>query len=176
MGGTVHPLIFDPGTLTDAFIEAELVPIDPGTYLLVVSTGPNHIQMAAMDLTIGGPNPHIITEHGPTFNTAIGVNALVENTTGDRNTASGAGALQSNTTGFRNTASGVSALFNNTTGFNNTASGFGALVSNTTGSSNTASGVAALELNTTGSTSPDYAKDLNPSEIWAQKKGRSSLI
>ena len=24
--------------------------------------------------------------------------------------------------------------------------------------------------------SPDYAKDLNPSEIWAQKKGRSSLI
>ena len=23
---------------------------------------------------------------------------------------------------------------------------------------------------------PDYAGDLNPSEIWAQKKGRSSLI
>ena len=24
--------------------------------------------------------------------------------------------------------------------------------------------------------SPDYARDLNPSEIWAQKKSRSSLI
>ena len=25
-------------------------------------------------------------------------------------------------------------------------------------------------------TSPDYARDLNSSEMWAQKKGRSSLI
>ena len=24
--------------------------------------------------------------------------------------------------------------------------------------------------------SPDYARDLNPSEMWAQKKSRSSLI
>ena len=28
----------------------------------------------------------------------------------------------------------------------------------------------------TGTISPDYAGDLNPSEMWAQKKGRSSLI
>ncbi len=26
------------------------------------------------------------------------------------------------------------------------------------------------------STNPDYARDLNPSEIWVQKKSRSSLI
>ena len=83
-------------------------------------------------------------------NTALGGSALGSNTTGDFNTASGDSALQRNTTGERNTASGHAALFNNN-GSSNTASGFTALVRNTTGNANTASGVSALFSNTTGS-------------------------
>jgi hypothetical protein len=52
-------------------------------------------------------------------NTAIGVNALLNNTTGASNTASGGNALFSNTTGTNNTASGADALSFNTTGINN---------------------------------------------------------
>jgi Chaperone of endosialidase len=93
------------------------------------------------------PNVIIDTVLG---NTAIGVEALLSNTTGTDNTASGVLALASNTTGSSNTASGIFALLANTTGFNNTASGRSAAQFNTTGSSNTASGFAALLANTTG--------------------------
>jgi hypothetical protein len=85
------------------------------------------------------------------YNTAVGVNGLLSNTTGRFNTATGVGALQSNTTGSSNTADGVNALQSNTTGSSNTATGVGALQNNTTGSSNTADGVNALRSNTTGS-------------------------
>ena len=160
--GALVELMVNFSTLTDAFIEAELGAIDPGTYSLVVSTGPNQIQMAAMDVTIGAvgpegpegpsgtPNPNIITEDSPTFNTAIGVSALVSNTTGKQNTAVGSRALLNNTTGTGNTASGESALGSNTTGKSNTATGVNALVKNTSGDKNTASGVNALNRNTTG--------------------------
>ncbi len=84
-------------------------------------------------------------------NTATGASALGANTTGERNTASGDEALTSNTEGRSNTASGASALTSNTEGISNTAGGDGALFSNTTGRSNTASGVVALADNTTGS-------------------------
>ena len=94
---------------------------------------------------------HIITEGDPIFNTALGIGALVSNTTGFGNTATGASALFSNTTGERNTASGASALVSNSEGSSNTASGTVALGSNTTGERNTASGTFALEDNTTGS-------------------------
>ena len=93
------------------------------------------------------PNVIIDTVLG---NTAIGVEALLSNTTGTDNTASGVLALASNTTGSSNTASGIFALLANTTGLNNTASGRSAAQFNTTGSSNTASGFAALLANTTG--------------------------
>ena len=83
-------------------------------------------------------------------NTAIGFQALNQNTTGTGNTATGIDALYSNTTGGGNTAAGIYALFSNTTGFNNTANGHTALYSNTTGHSNTANGVFALIINTTG--------------------------
>ena len=83
-------------------------------------------------------------------NTASGVNALQNNTTGNHNTASGQAALYSNTTGNQNTASGQAALYSNTTGNYNTASGQAALHSNTTGNYNTASGMNALQNNTTG--------------------------
>jgi trimeric autotransporter adhesin len=84
------------------------------------------------------------------INTAIGVQALYNNTTGDANIASGFSALFSNTTGNLNTASGIQALFSNTQGSLNTASGPNALFSNTTGNFNTASGSGALFSNTTG--------------------------
>ena len=105
----------------------------------------------SVELSKGGGtvplNPNIITEGS---NTAIGIGAFLNNTTGTSNTASGVNALLNNTTGFGNTATGFGALVSNTTGFNNTATG-GALRDNTTGNSNTASGGDALAFNTTGS-------------------------
>ena len=99
-------------------------------------------------------------------NTAMGFQALYNNTTGsentahgfqalfnnnaDDNTANGSQALFNNTTGFENTANGVNALGNNTTGNSNTATGLDALFINTTGGNNTANGVSALQNNTTG--------------------------
>jgi hypothetical protein len=85
-------------------------------------------------------------------NTATGVGALINNTTGSDNTATGWDALYSNTTGSDNTAMGWDALVSNTTGDLNTAVGSAALFGNTTGRSNTAVGLAALFGNTTGST------------------------
>ena len=90
---------------------------------------------------------HIITAE---TNTALGIGALVSNTTGSENTATGADALGFNTTGSFNTATGGGALFSNTTGSSNTASGDSALAFNTTGERNTASGGTALFSNTTG--------------------------
>jgi Chaperone of endosialidase len=84
------------------------------------------------------------------FNTAIGFNALFENTTGNSNTATGYSALGSNTTGALNTAEGTAALFRNTTGAENTAIGSQTLLFNTTGGNNTATGSLALLNNTTG--------------------------
>ncbi len=85
-------------------------------------------------------------------NTASGFEALQDNTTGSGNTATGYEALHSNTTGGYNTATGIQALEGNTTGSANTATGFNALLSNTTGYDNTATGQAALASNTTGYT------------------------
>jgi hypothetical protein len=84
-------------------------------------------------------------------NTAIGYQSLQSNTTGNYNTANGVLALGSNTTGSYNTANGVSALYHNTIGTDNTANGVDALGLNTSGSQNTANGIEALALNTTGS-------------------------
>jgi len=52
-------------------------------------------------------------------NTAIGAEALTDNTSGASNTATGKFALQSNTTADNNTAIGNNALQDNTTGSNN---------------------------------------------------------
>ncbi|MBA2435031.1 MAG: tail fiber domain-containing protein [Verrucomicrobiota bacterium] len=85
-----------------------------------------------------------------TDNTAVGFEALLNNTIGSENTANGSQALFSNTTGSRNTATGWQALFSSTTSSQNTAYGYQAMLSNTTGSNNTATGGAALYSNTTG--------------------------
>jgi hypothetical protein len=96
-------------------------------------------------------------------NTADGYAALYANTTGYFNTGLGEGALTTNTTGYYNTGDGGAALFFNTTGSGDTASGAGALQYNTTGSSNTATGALALFTGTTGSnnTATGYNAGLN---------------
>jgi hypothetical protein len=85
-------------------------------------------------------------------NTATGTNALKDNTTGINNTATGHSALGLNTTGAYNTATGVNALRSNTTGTYNVATGFCALGSNQIGGSNVAVGANALQIATSGST------------------------
>jgi hypothetical protein len=83
-------------------------------------------------------------------NTAIGVGALLSNTTGPVNTANGALALFSNTEGNSNTAIGVDAMFSNTTGVANTANGVAALRQNIDGDFNSAFGVETLYTNSEG--------------------------
>jgi len=88
--------------------------------------------------------------------TAIGAMVLASNTTGIMNVGVGGAtdatgaALQANTTGNYNTAVGASSLRNNTEGYQNTALGYTALTSNLTGIQNTAIGANALYANTTG--------------------------
>ena len=78
-----------------------------------------------------------------TFNAAVGVEALHDNTTGSLNTAVGFSALLHCTEGIDNTAMGSNALFFITTGDNNTALGHDAGVNLTTGNNNTALGRSA---------------------------------
>jgi hypothetical protein len=89
------------------------------------------------------------TDCDATGNTAIGIGALRNNTTGVQNTAVGADSLFRNTAGLDNTANGNNALTSNTTGSNNTATGSGALVNNNA-NNNTAVGADALFRNTAG--------------------------
>jgi hypothetical protein len=92
---------------------------------------------------------------GASFNTGVGVGALVLNGA-DENTGVGAVALLLNTQGTRNTAVGTAALLNNTgsntqgEGSFNDAVGDSALNQNTTGFSNNAMGDSALFLNRIG--------------------------
>ena len=102
-----------------------------------------------------GGQPLLHTDGGPAYhNTALGGDALISLTPGSlygsRNTAVGSEALRNNTEGWTNTATGAYALYANTTGYNNTANGTYALSTNTTGSGNTAQGNYALFANTTG--------------------------
>jgi len=84
------------------------------------------------------------------WNTAVGSRTLSSNTTGWNNVAVGNSALEFNTTGHDNTSVGGYSLPKNTTGIYNTALGGHTLVENTTGSFNTAVGMASLNNNTTG--------------------------
>jgi hypothetical protein len=111
---------------------------------VVPYTGANQaVDLGVYDLKVNG----ITVGKGggsDSTNTAIGLNALKDNTTiGIYNTASGTYALKTNTTGGGNTASGAVALLYNTTGSNNTAIGVGTLSSNITGENNTAIGTNA---------------------------------
>ncbi len=98
----------------------------------------------------GGSSLEHNSSNDGVYNTVVGIDALIANTTGYCNTASGSDALCCNTTGNCNTASGSVALHHNTTGNENTASGMAALEMNTSGSYNTACGSSALFYNTEG--------------------------
>jgi hypothetical protein len=112
------------------------------------------------NIFIGGGGLNSGTGGGSTvfgsYNTSVGVSALLANTTGHLNTAIGTGSLASNTTGNNNNANGNSSLTSNTTGINNTGIGVSSLFSNTTGNNNTSLGfqagygAAGVNTNTTG--------------------------
>jgi len=86
------------------------------------------------------------------YNTGVGWEALVANTTGNLNVALGIQSLRNNTTGYFNTALGANALYTNTIGIQNTAVGAGALQNNLGGSYNVAVGSGVLTANTSGET------------------------
>lgn len=85
-----------------------------------------------------------------TSNTAVGISALLNDTTGGDNSAFGAGVLNANTTGSYNSAVGYASMLNNGTGMQNTALGAFSLNVNSTGTANTACGAYAMGGNTTG--------------------------
>jgi trimeric autotransporter adhesin len=109
---------------------------------------------AALDSNVsGGSNVAIganaLTANTADLNTAVGYQALKENTTGTNNVAIGASSLDANTTASNNVAVGIWTLTENTTGANNVAIGREALQANTTASNNTAVGYQAGYSNTT---------------------------
>ncbi|HTQ49612.1 MAG TPA: hypothetical protein VMJ12_02795 [Candidatus Acidoferrales bacterium] len=86
-------------------------------------------------------------------NTAVGVNALKNDTNGGDNSALGDGALSGDISGYADTAVGAAAMSGNTNGNDNTAIGvfaLGGFSSGNSGSYNTAEGVEALTSLTTG--------------------------
>jgi hypothetical protein len=123
---------------------------------LSLTTGQNNTAVGVNSLsstTTGGWNTAIgagaLRFNTGVENTAVGFQALFNNTTGISNTANGYQALFSNTDGFTNTVTGAFALANNRIANNNTADGFQAL-NNNTGAGNTAIGSKALLGNSTG--------------------------
>ena len=76
-------------------------------------------------------------------NTALGLDALISNTTGEYNTAVGCAPLLLNTTGSNNIAVGYESLLENTEGNNNCALGVLAIYNNKAGSNNCAFGMAS---------------------------------
>ena len=83
-------------------------------------------------------------------NTAVGFEALKQNTAGVNNVALGYQALKINTTGVNNVATGIQALYSNGDGGGNVATGIQALFQHTDGQFNTATGSSALTGNFTG--------------------------
>lgn len=92
------------------------------------------------------------------WNTAVGVNTLVESSTGWAQTAIGFNALRESGTGkgpvgtgvFGNTAVGYNSMVVNREGFDNTAVGTNTLLNNVDGFDNVALGINSLRANLTG--------------------------
>ena len=114
-----------------------------------------------------------------TGNTAVGGNALLNNTTGEYNSAFGSASAISNTTGSSNTSVGALSLQLNTTGNGNSAIGRNSLSKNTTGNSNTAVGTSSLNNNTTGAVNVAIGSDSlfnNTTGFYNSTLGVSSLV
>ncbi|MEO7044958.1 MAG: tail fiber domain-containing protein [Ferruginibacter sp.] len=137
--------LISPTAINQSLVPATTNSVNIGSPTLLWKNGYFSGDALINGLTIGRGGSGIIS------NNALGINALVSNTTGTYNIANGYKALSLNTTGSYNTANGVYSLSSNTTGRGNTANGQGALGANTTGNNNTANGAAALGANTTGS-------------------------
>ena len=76
-------------------------------------------------------------------NTAVGNNAMQNNSVGSFNIAYGTSALENNGRGFNNSAIGMFSLQNNNDGVDNTALGWGALMNSSNSNGNTALGAHA---------------------------------
>ena len=112
-------------------------------------------------------------------NSAFGYNALSSNTTATANSAFGYKALYSNTIGVENNAFGVDALTNNINGVENVAIGSTALFSNTSGLNNVAMGNGSLYNNITGNYNTavgDIAMYKNKTGIYNTALGESALF
>lgn len=96
------------------------------------------------DATVNGLRVGKSIGSGNAQNTAVGLEALNSNTTGDSNVAIGWRCLKANTTGKWNVALGAGALQNTTSGLGNFGLGLSTLVTNTTGSGNVGIGAFAL--------------------------------
>jgi hypothetical protein len=115
--------------------------------LTTVRIAINSVSLALVCVAL---SPQAEASRGGPDNTATGVGALHNNTTGSNNTATGYQALYNNTTGSENVADGSFALTTNTTGLGNIAIGDSALFANTTATANVAIGGNALINNSTG--------------------------
>ncbi len=94
--------------------------------------------------TVGLGTNALSSDDGTTNrNTALGYNALEDNTSGDANTAVGHTSLSNTTTGANNTAVGRLASSNTTTGNNNTALGYYCGTLNATGNGHVFVGMLA---------------------------------
>ncbi len=82
------------------------------------------------------------------YNTSLGFNTLLSNSSGTENVSIGSSSMYANTSGYNNTAIGATALNSNVDGYFNTAVGHSALVSNISGYKNTAIGNNALATQT----------------------------
>jgi len=123
--------------------------------LVVTNTFSNNTVADATDINqnfadiVSGVNAKLRTDNGSPYATAVGFQAL-ENNTGSFNTAVGLSTLYTTGEGGYNTALGANALSSNSSGHSNTASGYQSLNSNVAGASNVASGYRALYENVVG--------------------------
>ena len=112
-------------------------------------------------------------------NSSLGYYALGSNTTGNENTAVGNLSSNSNTTGSNNVSVGSYSLYSNSTGGRNNGLGRGTLYGNTTGSSNQAMGYSALYSNTIGSNNValgDYTLQINTTASNLTAVGHNALL
>ena len=113
-------------------------------------------------------------------NTAIGYQALTQNSQNCCNTVTGWGSLIADTSGIGNTASGWATLNNNTTGSNNTAMGYASLEANNVGSNNSAFGYASgpgsanFGLNNTTAIGANAEVDANNAMVLGSIKGMNN--
>jgi hypothetical protein len=127
-------------------------------------------------------------ESGGFENTAIGEEAMRNNTSGKGNTAIGVQSLYNNTTGTFNVAIGYKPIHQNTTGAHNIAIGQYSSYNNTTADHNISIGSSSLTANTIGSdnisigTESQYQNDrgnrnitLGKSALWNNVNGSSNV-